>query len=303
MIHVAEAAEAKGRVVVHAGSGTPSLVALEAAVWLARAFQSEIECVYVENQELVALASHPCSREISLSGRGSREVSLVAIEREFRFGSEAFHRAMEACARAAEIAVNSRVLREEPVRALHAVCASCGPWNAVALAEPFTTPGSPPIKALLDNVRDATGLLLVGPNIQRIAGPIVIALEEPDLLTAMLGVADRLSAVAAGAQGRTVAAGAQARVHQAETAVCLVGIGPEDLAALEGATRLVLAEWPNARLAGTILTHGSEAALAEALRRMQPGLVMGQYGGMLLSENGDARPLAACLECPLLLLR
>lgn len=300
MIHVAEAAEAKGRVVVHAGSGTPSPVALEAAVWLARAFQSEIECVYVENQELVALAGHPCAREISLSGRGSGEVSLVAIEREFRFASEAFHRAMETCARAADIVVHARILRDEPVRALNAVCASCGPWNAVALAEPFTTPGSPSIKALLDNVRDATGLLLVGPNIQRIVGPIVIALEEADLLTAMLGVADRLSAAAESAQARIPAESAQA---EAETAVCLVGTTAENLAALEGVTRLVLAEWPTARLAGTILTHGSEAALAEALRRMRPGLVMGQYGGMLLSENGDARPLAACLECPLLLLR
>jgi hypothetical protein len=286
MIHVAEAGEAKGRVVVQSSSGQVSQIALEAAVWLARAFQSEIESLYVENQQLVALAEHPFAREISHSGRVSRGVDLQAIEREFRFASAEFHRAMEACALAGDVTVRQRVVRDEPVRALTMVCADCGPWNAVALAEPFTSPSCPSLKDLLETVTDATGLLVVGPHARRTSGPIVIALENGDMLTAMLGAADRLSAV-----------------HETQTAVCLVGAGPFELAELEGATRFVLAEWPNVRLAAVVATHGSEAALAELLRRLQPGLVMGQFGGLLLSETGDARPLAASLECPLLLLR
>ena len=39
MIHIAEASEAKGRVVVHLGAGTASTVAIDGAVWLARAFR------------------------------------------------------------------------------------------------------------------------------------------------------------------------------------------------------------------------------------------------------------------------
>ncbi|CAN0509632.1 unnamed protein product, partial [Phaeothamnion confervicola] len=172
----AEAGEAKGRVVVHSSSARVSPVALEAAVWLARAFQSEIESLYVENTELIAIASHPVAREISHAGRVSRGgTGLAVIEREFRFASEEFHRAMAACAHAGEVAVRQRVVRDDPVRALSAVCADCGPWNAVALAEPFTSPSCPSIKVLLETVRDATGLLVVGPRAQRTRGPIVIA--------------------------------------------------------------------------------------------------------------------------------
>lgn len=286
MIHIAEAGEAKGRVIVHSSTGQASPVALEAAIWLAKAFQSEIEGVYVENAELVALASHPVAREVSLSGRSRRGVDLDLIEREFRYASAAFHRSIEALARAAEVGVRARVVRKEPISALNEVCADCGPWNAVALAEPFTAPGCPSIKGLLDAVRDMTGLLVVGPRAQRVSGPIVIALEREDLLSAMLGAADRLSSVGG-----------------AMTAVLLAGRDEEDLAALEAATRLVLTEWPTVKIAGMAATRGSEAALAEALRRLQPGLVMGQFGGVLMSEDGDVRPLAVGLECPLLLLR
>ena len=51
--HVAQAGEDRGRVVLHLQSGHPSAIALEAAVRIARAFQSEIESLFVEDEQLL----------------------------------------------------------------------------------------------------------------------------------------------------------------------------------------------------------------------------------------------------------
>lgn len=286
MIHVAEAGEAKGRVIVHLCSGTASPIALDAAVWLARAFQSEIEGLFVEQLQLIELVQSPLAREVPLSGRGPRTPSLALVERELRIASAAFHAEVTARAKAADVAVHARIVRDDPVNALSAVCAACGPWNAVALAEPFTAPACPSLKDLLESVPDATGLLVVGPNAARTDGPIVIALEYVEMLPAMINAAEKLAAV-----------------DEREVALCLVGADEVALMELDNAVRYLLHEHPGVSLAGSSITFGAEAAAAEALRRMRPGLIVARFGGMLMPGSGDLRPLAASLECPLLLLR
>lgn len=286
MMHVAEAGEDKGRVVLQLCSGHPNPVAVDAAVWLARAFGSEIESLYVEDQQLVELARYPFAREISLSGRHKRSLSSNDIERHFRFASAEFRTVIESRARAAEVPCRSRVMRGEPVAALAVACSECGPWNVVALAEPFTSPACPPLKQLFETVSDTTGLMIVGPEARRARGPIVIAIERLEQLATTLGAAERLAAV----DGHPIS-------------VCLIAEHDSGLAELEPAVRLALSERPNVAIAGLVLMRGSPAAAAEALRRMQPGLIIGRFGGLLVPEEGDLRPLAAGLECPLLLVR
>lgn len=287
MIHIAEAGEAKGRVVVHLGSSAAHPVAIEAAIWLARAFQSEIEGLFVENEQLVHMASYPFAREVSLTGRITRAISCEEIERQFRAASADFHSEIAKKARAAEVPVHPpRVVRDEPVSALAAVCAACGPWNAVALAEPFTSPACPSIKTLLDSIQDATGLLVIGPNARRTEGPVVIALEHAELLPSMLAAAERLSSVS-----------------ECELLICLVANDDMGLLELDNAARLVLHDRPQVRIAGAIATFGAEAAAAEAVRRLQPGLIVARFGGALVPSDGDMRPLAGSLECPLLIVR
>ena len=70
--HVAQAGEDRGRVVLQLGSGHPSAIALEAAVRIARAFQSEIETVFVQDEQLMDCADFGFVREISLTGREHR---------------------------------------------------------------------------------------------------------------------------------------------------------------------------------------------------------------------------------------
>ncbi len=284
--HVAEANEARGRVVLQFRSGHPSPVALEAAIRIAQAFQSGIESLFIEDSQLIDLAGFSFAREISLSGRKSRTICSADMERELRLAFAPIRRRIAALARAAEVPVRQRVVRDEPVSALAATCSECGPWNVVAIADPFGTLGSSPLRHLLTSVVDATGLVIVGPKAKRTSGPVVVAVEELDRLPSMLRAAERLSAVTGG-----------------EVIVLLIADSQERLHLMEGQARLVLGERPDLRFALVELQPGASAAAAEALRRMRAGFVISQYGGLVIPEDEDLRPLAAALECPLFLVR
>ena len=54
--HVAQTGEDRGRVVLQLRSGRPSAIALQAAVRVAQAFNSEIESLFVQDQQLLDLA-------------------------------------------------------------------------------------------------------------------------------------------------------------------------------------------------------------------------------------------------------
>ena len=82
--HVAEAGEGRGRVVLHLTQSAPNPVAIDAAVRVARAFQSEIESLFVEDATLLDIAAFPFACEISLSGRQRRDLSPEAVERQMR---------------------------------------------------------------------------------------------------------------------------------------------------------------------------------------------------------------------------
>ena len=66
--HVAEAGEARGRVIVRTTSARASDIAIQAAVLIAQAYRSEIESLYIEDTELIASARFSFVREISPTG-------------------------------------------------------------------------------------------------------------------------------------------------------------------------------------------------------------------------------------------
>src|SRR5690606_24872407 len=101
--HVADAAEARGRVVLQLRTANPNAVAIEAALRVAQAFQSGIETLFVEDLQVFDLASFPFAREISLTGRRSRAISSREIEQEFRLAFASLQRRIEALAKAAGV--------------------------------------------------------------------------------------------------------------------------------------------------------------------------------------------------------
>ncbi|MET0193205.1 MAG: hypothetical protein ABW200_07505, partial [Hyphomicrobiaceae bacterium] len=276
--HVAQAGEDRGRVVLQLGSGHPSAIALEAAVRIARAFQSEIESVFVQDEQLMDCADFAFVREISLTGREHRRMSRDGVEHDLHLAAAGARRQLEELARRAEVPLRSRVVRDEPLRALSIACAETGPWNVVALAEPFTGSTSEMLKQLLIEISGATGLVLVGPRARRTTGPAIVAVEDTEHLPSMLRAAERLAAL-----------------DGAEVILLLVASDDERLQWMDGQARLVVDAREDVRIASAEIARGEAAVIAETLRRMQGGFVIGQFGGLVVPDEGNLRPLCAAL--------
>jgi hypothetical protein len=264
----------------------PSRVALEAAICVAQAFQSEIESLFVEESQLYELAAFPFAREISLSGRASRALTLADMERQMRMVAGALQRQVESLARLADVPVRRRVVRAAPVDALARACAETGPWNVVALAEAFQPGCAPALRELFQSVTGATGIVIAGPKAKRTTGPVTAVVEDTDRLSAILRAAERLAAVTGGGIELLAIAATGELVHE-----------------LEGQARLLVARQDGVRIAGLVVHSGAEAAVAETLRRLHSGFVVAQFGGLVVPAEGDLKPLAAALECPLFLVR
>ena len=283
--HVAQSGEDRGRVVIQIGSCHPSAVALEAAVRIARAFGSDLESLFVEDEQLFDCAAYGFVREVSLSGRQSRVLSLDTMMRDLHLAAQGTRRRLEALARKAEVPLRCRVVRDEPLRALTIACAETGPWNVVALGEPFTGGNGAMLKQLLTEVSGTTGLVTVGPRAQRVSGPVVVAVEDTGQLPDMLRTAERLAAL-----------------DGDEIVLLLVAPDEEELARMDAEARLVVEDHQGVRIQSAGVAHGADA-VAETLRRIAAGMVICEFGGQVVPDEGDLRPLASVLECPLFLVR
>ena len=286
IMHVAEAGEQRGRVVLHITSGHPNPVALEAAVRIAQAFHSEIESLFVEDLQLYDMASYPFAREISLTGSRSRALSRDAIERDLRLASRALCRRVEALAHEAKVPLRTRVVRDDPVQALAKACAEDGPWNVVALADVLAPGQGTRLSELFANVAGYTGLMLVGPKARRTRGPVVAVIESLDHLPPMLRAAERMASVTGGV-----------------VMAMLLSDNAHDAQYLEEQTRLALGDQAKVLLLRCQIDQGAPAALAEAIRRLHGGFLIAHFGGILVPAHGDLRDLVAALECPLFLMR
>jgi hypothetical protein len=284
--HVAETGENRGRVVLQLGSAHPSAIALEAAVRIARAFQSEIESVFVEDEQLFDCAAYGFVREVSLTGRVSRAVSAAGMTQDLRLAAQGARRQLEALARLAEVPLRSRVVRDEPLRALAIACAETGPWNVLALAEPFAGGNAGLVKQLLVEISGTTGIVMVGPRARRVTGPTVIAVEDADTLPSLLRAAERLTAL-----------------DGTQIVLLLIAHDDEVLDRMDGQARLVVEAREDVRIERAAMARGEAAVVAEALRRLGGGFVICQFGGLVVPHEGNLKPLASVLECPMFLVR
>lgn len=286
--HVAAVGEDRGRVVLRLGpSARLSPVAIEAAVRVAQAFQSEIESLFIEDRQILDLASFTFARETSLSGTRTRALSVADVERELRITASDLQRRVADVVRRAEIPLRVRSVRDEPVRALAAVCAENGPWNVVAIGEPFEGNAARLLGELFQNVWGTTGVLVAGPKARRTGGPVVALIEDLERVPPMLRTVERLAAVTGG-----------------QATLLVVDQDEPRLQWIEGQVRLAMGAGPSARLLTAHLALTDVAAIAETLRRLGAGFVIAQYGGLFVhGDSADVSRFAALLEGPLFLVR
>ncbi len=283
VVHVAEAGENRGRVVLRLGSAAPDRFAVAAALVIARAYQAELESVFIEDQQLIDLCSHPEAAEISLNGRERRRLSPVTLMRQLSYAARQAERRVAEMAQRAEITYRARTMRDEPTHALNRVCAEAGPWNVVVFGDPVRARDRPAVQRLLDEMVGATGLLLVGTAVRRIQGPVTLLVEDVDRLPLMLRVAER---IALESNAPIIAALAASAEDLTATLAEQVSGGRTDI-----------------QLVSLAKSRGHSGALFEALRRQRPGFLIGQAGGILLPADQGWQDFARALECPLFVIR
>ena len=275
-----------GRILLQVRSNRPSTLALETTVRIARSLNTDIESLIIEDQQVFELAEIPFTREISLSGRASRTLSVADVERDARLTVAAVRRRVEALARRAHVTHHARVVRDEPT---HAICAACAEptssWGLVALADPFGPESIDTLRQVLASLAGRAGLLLFGPRSRRTTGPIIIVLEDVDRLPTLLQMAEKLN----GSDNR-------------EIIVLITGDSSDQLQHMEGQVRLMLGPASNIAVARAAATLGEAAVIVEAIRRLKGGIVLGHSGGLLVPAEGTLRHLVG-LESPLVLVR
>jgi hypothetical protein len=290
--HVARADEQRGRVVLWLGaSGGLQDTAVDAALRLAQAFESEVESLFIADHQLFDLAGLPFAREISLSGRSSRALSSDALTRDMNYHASAQQRHVLARARAADVKVQARVVRAEPVSALAEACALNGPWNVVTVGSPVarstdTSSGAPSLTELFDGILATTGIVVAGTKAHRTSGPVIAVVEELERVAPMMRAAERIAS----------AAGGDARIW-------LLNHDRDQQDWLEGQIRLALGPNPAISLDVIDMTVHDREDVAARLRRAQAGFVIARFGGQLTPTEADVAPFADLLDGPLFLVR
>lgn len=285
--HVAEAGEGRGRVVLHLTPAAPSPVAIEAALRVARAFQSEVESLFVEDTTLLDIAALPFTCEISLSGRERRELSPERLASQMKASAAAIARRLASLARNADVPLHVTVVRNEPVEALAQACASRGPWNVVALGDPLAAANSALLDRLFASVPGTTGLIVVGPMAKRAEGRIVALVEDIADFDAVLRTARRL-------HGETT---------DTKLTLLLVSDSEEEAQRMDEQARLAIGPDETIEIIRARVEPHAPAIAAELIRRLAAGFIVGRFGGLVVPRQGDLRQLSSVLECPLFLIR
>ena len=275
--HVAEAGEDRGRVVLRLGSsGRLSEIALEAAMRVAQAFQSEIESVFVEDRQLFDLAALSVrARDLALGAAARARSSPARSSMTSRCSASALQRKVLATARSFEVPARTRVVRDEPVRALAMTCAESGPWNVVTLAEPFTAARcGTELSELFDAVAGTTGFVLAGPKARHTTGDVVAVVEDVERVPPMLRAAERIAASDRGRgapAARSTTTPSASQWMEGQVRLALVQRSAIDLETIDMSRRTMRARSPRCCAAPASASSSRGFGGRFVLRRRRPG--------------------------------
>ncbi len=282
--HVASAGENGGRVIIQLRHASPNQTALNAAYRIAQVFGSEIEGLLVEQSELLDSASYPFTCEISPNGLQTRNLDAKQLACDMRRLALSMRKRLRRQTEHKSIPCRFNIVRGDPVDAIAKACQTSGPWNVVALADALDAAELHKLNRLFATLTNTTGVVVCGPKTAKMSGPIIIVAEQVERLPAMLKTAERL------------------KDQGADIILLMITSSEEQLLLMEGQMRLALGpDLAKIALVITELTRGEPKVVAEALRRLDGGFIIGQFGGLLLSQDNSAKDLLNIMRCPLLL--
>lgn len=270
----------RGRVVLRMHGGEASPLVLEMAARIVATFRGELHGLFVENEELLALAQMPFAREISLVGGATRPLSLDIVRREMKAASAAMERQFNQLMRAQRISADFEVISgaaREPRKVMEGA-------GILAIGEPLAlaVPGTFPED--LAELSGFAGLMVVGCEARRAHGPILAIIDPSSDVALLVDTAEQL----AGESGE-------------EVILVVCGAEAGDAGRLEARARAALDPGTRYRFE----RHGalSPPSLGALARQYGGGLVIGRIGGPLAADSAGAFRYACALDCPLLLLR
>lgn len=303
--HVAAAGEDRGRIILHISHGRLFTPAVDAALRVAQAFQSSVECLFVEDQQLHDMAELPFTREISRDGRSVRQAVSDALALDLRCDAIAAQRLVTARAGACGVPQSGRVMRDTPVDALARACAEHGPWNVIALTSPVRAPMRADDRdsllfSVLTSVPGHTAVIAMGPDVpldQGRQGPVAAIVESLDALHGLLRTAERLASTRSGTQQGIV--------------LILTGSQDEPLAEFEPHVRLALVAREHAAAAGggtalapvLAVPAGGAHALRDAIVQHAPSFMIARFGAAFFPPDRDPAQKIASLRCPVFIVR
>jgi hypothetical protein len=297
LIHLAATDEARGRVVLAAKEGTPSLAAIATATTLARAFSSWVDAKIVTCTETQLLAEHAFAREISHAGR----IKPLCVS-QLRGGQTTIkfdtQRAIERALQEAGVRHTVSFAHSSFERALVDACEEQGPWNIVVLADSIRPREGPWLTRLLNDISGATGIVAVGPALAADPGDVVVLVDDVDRLPQIMRAAERFA----------IAAAIAGDPRPLRVRLLLAADSTTGMSELEGLVRLVLPDIAASMncpvdLIETRSNHGTPAEIAEVIRRLKTTLVIARAGGHIWPPSGHAPDLLSVLRSPLLLVK
>lgn len=272
------------RVVVSLEAGDAASAALEAAVRVARAFESEIEALFVEDEQLTALAGLPFACEISRLGLGLRPMTPRQMTSDLRALQATLRERMERLASEARVTVRFSAVRASVESALVASVLSAQPAGPrfLAIAEPLALPQASRLDRLLTDIRGAAGLVVVGPRARHGQGPVLAVVARGAEAGPVIRAAGKLAAAGRAGLRIIVGAAAPALLHRVEAAV----------ARLPGEVNVAIEQESLA----------DAGALASLIRGSSCSFLVAGFGSLLTKGETEIRHLTAAADCPLLLV-
>lgn len=270
----------RGKVVLKMRGGAASPLVLQAAVRVAHAFRGELRGLFVEDEELLALAEMPFAREISLTGQRSRALTLDVVREEMQTASAAMEREFDRLTRVARIPMHFEVVHGAANKAQRVAIKEAG---ILAIGEPLVLAGAHMERDLIAELARFAGLMLVGAEARRARGTIVAVIDSGCDVALLVDTAERLAVE--GAEEITL------------LLVCAEGreavrLEAEALRALDDGTRYHFER----------IQHARPRALCESVRRVAGGLAIAQFGSRACGDVPQALRMTCALDCPLLLL-
>lgn len=280
--HVAEAAEASGRVLLWLDPGAVSMPqTFDASVRIASAYAADLETVVIDGPSACSIDGVPSAYVSLLGGVVGR--SPVPLARDLL--AERQRREVGHLAARSLVSVTHASAGGDAIDRLAEMCLARGPWNIVAVSRPPSEELPGILSSILANVSGATGVVVAGRREIALGPDIAVVVEDAERLPSMLRAAERL-----------VQPGG--RIHamiSAETASAY-----DDL---DGQVRLVTANIRNCVHHTGGPDFGIPGALDDVLFRMRPSFIIARFGGTLLGDTRALSRLLGLAPGPFLLVR